>query len=137
MDIENLIRAKAAIFAGVSLLVKEVGLTIDAIEKVYIAGGFGNSLNVQKTILLGMIPDVAEDKYVFLGNTSIIGAYLSLMSDDLRVELEEIASKMTYIELSVIGSYMDEYMSAMFIPHTDYLSVFPSISEQVAKWIAA
>ncbi|QWR77754.1 ASKHA domain-containing protein [Candidatus Magnetomonas plexicatena] len=127
VDIENLIRAKAAIFAGVSLLVNEVGLTLDVIDRVYVAGGFGNSLNVAKTVMLGMIPDLPEEKYTFLGNTSIIGAYLALMSDTLRVELEEICSKMTYVELSVVGGYMDEYMSAMFIPHTD-MSKFPTVA---------
>ncbi|MBF0318372.1 MAG: DUF4445 domain-containing protein [Nitrospirae bacterium] len=127
VDMENLIRAKAAIFAGVSLLLREAGLSLDVLDKVYVAGGFGNSLNVEKAVMLGMIPDLPKDKYVFLGNTSIIGAYLSLMSDALRMELESIASKMTYIELSVVGDYMDEYMSAMFIPHTD-MSKFPSVS---------
>lgn len=135
VDIENLIRAKAAIFAGVTLLLKEVGLTLDTIEKVYIAGGFGNSLNVEKARMLGMIPDLPEEKYVFLGNTSIIGAYLALMSDKLRDELEDIASKMTYIELSVVAGYMDEYTSAMFIPHTD-LNNFPSIMGEVQSYIA-
>ncbi|MBF0456691.1 MAG: DUF4445 domain-containing protein [Nitrospirae bacterium] len=125
VDMENLIRAKAAIFAGVSLLLREAGLTLDVLEKVYVAGGFGNSLNVEKAVMFGMIPDLPQEKYVFLGNTSIIGAYLALMSDELRKELETIASRMTYIELSVVGGYMDEYMSAMFIPHTD-LSKFPS-----------
>ncbi|MEO5358939.1 MAG: ASKHA domain-containing protein [Nitrospirota bacterium] len=127
VDMENLIRAKAAIFAGVSLLLREAGLTLDVLEKVYVAGGFGNSLNVEKAIMFGMIPDLPSEKYVFLGNTSIIGAYLTLMSDSLRTELESIASKMTYIELSVVGDYMDEYMSAMFIPHTDFTK-FPSVA---------
>ncbi|MCG6551918.1 MAG: ATP-binding protein, partial [Candidatus Magnetominusculus sp. LBB02] len=127
VDLENLIRAKAAIFAGVSLLLREAGLTLDILEKVYVAGGFGNSLNIEKAVMFGMIPDLPADKYVFLGNTSIIGAYLALMSDTLRKELDSIASKMTYIELSVVGDYMDEYMSAMFIPHTD-LSKFPSVA---------
>ncbi|MBF0564811.1 MAG: DUF4445 domain-containing protein, partial [Nitrospirae bacterium] len=126
VDIENLIRAKAAIFAGVSLLINESGLTLEAIEKVYVAGGFGNSLHVQTAIMLGMIPDLPPEKYVFLGNTSIIGAYLSLMSDKLREELSRVASMTTYVELSVVGGYMDEYMSAMFIPHTD-MSKFPSV----------
>ncbi|MBF0515945.1 MAG: DUF4445 domain-containing protein [Nitrospirae bacterium] len=127
VDMENLIRAKAAIFAGVSLLLREAGLTLDILEKVYVAGGFGNSLNVEKAVTFGMIPDLPAEKYVFLGNTSIIGAYLTLMSDTLRTELESIASKMTYIELSVVGDYMDEYMSAMFIPHTD-LTKFPTVA---------
>ncbi len=127
VDIENLIRAKAAIYAGVAILLREVGLTLDVIEKVYIAGGFGNYLNIEKAIILGMLPDMPEEKFVFLGNTSIMGAYLCLLSNDLRKAVEDIASKMTYIELSATGSYMEEYMSAMFLPHTDS-SKFPSVS---------
>jgi uncharacterized 2Fe-2S/4Fe-4S cluster protein (DUF4445 family) len=125
VDIENLIRAKAAIYAGVSMLIKAVGLTPSAIERVYVAGGFGNFLKVEQAIALGMIPDMPLDKYVFLGNTSIMGSYLTLLSDDLRLELEGIAAKMTYMELSATPGYMDEYVSAMFIPHTD-MSLFPS-----------
>ncbi len=126
VDLENIIRAKAAIYAGVSLLLKEAGLTFDVIEKVYIAGGFGNYLNIEKAIILGMLPDMPKEKFVFLGNSSIMGAYLCLLSGKLRMEVEDIASKMTYIELSVMGTYMEEYMSAMFLPHTD-ITRFPSV----------
>jgi uncharacterized 2Fe-2S/4Fe-4S cluster protein (DUF4445 family) len=132
VDIENILRAKAAIYAGVSLLLKEVGLTPDVIEKVYIAGGFGNYLDVEKGIILGMLPDMPEGKFLFLGNTSIAGSYLSLMSEDMRNEIEEIASKMTYVELSASGRFMDEYMSAMFLPHTD-ISLFPSVKKLLEK----
>ncbi|MGE5893105.1 MAG: ASKHA domain-containing protein [bacterium] len=128
VDIENILRAKAAIYAGVSLLIKEVGLDLSAIERVYIAGGFGNYLNVRKGIILGMLPDLPEEKFRYLGNTSIAGAYLTLISAAMRTEAEEIASKMTYIELSVSGRFMDEYMSAMFLPHTD-ISLFPTVHQ--------
>lgn len=130
VDIENIIRAKAAIYAGVSLLLKEVGLTPDILDKVYIAGGFGNYLDINKGIILGMLPDLPVEKYLYLGNTSIAGSYLSLMSEDMRKEAEDIASKMTYIELSVSGKFMDEYMSAMFLPHTD-ISLFPTVQEML------
>lgn len=126
VDIENILRAKAAIYAGVTLLLKEAGFELDVIEKVYIAGGFGNYLNVDKAIILGMLPDLPKERFVFLGNTSITGAYLCLLSDKLRREAEEIASKMTYIELSVSRGFMDEYVSALFLPHTD-MNLFPSV----------
>ena len=131
-DIENILRAKAAIYAGVSLLLKEVGFGLDAIEKVYIAGGFGNYLNVEKAIILGMLPDLPREKFTFLGNTSITGAYLCLLSHELRVEAEEIASKMTYMELSVSRGFMDEYMSALFLPHTD-MALFPTVAGLMEK----
>lgn len=132
VDIENILRAKAAIYAGVSLLLKEVGFGLDAIERVYIAGGFGNYLNVDRAVILGMLPDVPKDKFSFLGNTSITGAYLCLLSEALRKEAEDIASKMTYMELSVSRSFMDEYMSALFLPHTD-ISLFPTVATLMAK----
>jgi uncharacterized 2Fe-2S/4Fe-4S cluster protein (DUF4445 family) len=128
VDIENILRAKAAIYAGVSLLLKEVGLTVEDVEKIYIAGGFGNYLNVERAIILGMLPDLPLERFSFLGNTSVAGAYLSLLSGDLRREAEEIAARMTYIELSVSRGFMDEYMSSMFLPHTD-ISRFPSVKK--------
>lgn len=126
-DVENLLRAKAAIYAGVTTLLGEAGFTIEAIERIYIAGGFGNYLNIGKAITLGMLPDAPEERFTFLGNTSITGAYLCLLSEELRNEAEEIASKMTYVELSVSGSFMDEYMSALFLPHTD-INQFPTVA---------
>lgn len=131
-DIENVLRAKAAIYAGVALLLKEVGLTVDALDRVYVAGGFGNYLNVEKAIILGMIPDMPIEKYSFLGNTSVAGAYLCLLSAELRKEAEDIASKMTYMELSVSRNFMDEYMSALFLPHTD-ISQFPTVSKLLSE----
>ena len=126
VDIENVVRAKAALYAGVSLLLREVGLSLDIVEKVYIAGGFGNYLDIHKAIMIGMLPDMPEDKFSFIGNASISGAYLCLLSDKMRREAEEIARKMTYMELSVSGGFMDEYMSALFLPHTN-IDLFPSV----------
>ena len=128
VDIENLVRAKAAIYAGVSMLLKEVGFPFEMIERVYIAGGFGNYINVEKAIVMGMLPDIPRERFKFMGNTSVAGAYLCLLSEDMRREAERVASMMTYIELSVKGGYMDEFMSAMFLPHTD-MGQFPSISQ--------
>jgi len=128
VDIENILRAKAAMYAGVSLLLKEVGFGLDAIERVYIAGGFGNFIDINKAIILGMLPDLTREKFSFLGNASITGAYLCLLSKELRQEAGIIASKMTYIELSISRSFMDEYMSALFLPHT-HLRLFPSVKE--------
>ncbi len=128
VDVENIIRAKAAIYAGVSLILTEMGLTVEDIEHVYIAGGFGTYLDVEKAIILGMLPDLPLEKFSFLGNTSVAGAYLTLLSPALREEAEDVASKMTYMELSVSGGFMDEYMSAMFLPHTD-MSKFPTVAK--------
>lgn len=132
VDIENIMRAKAAIYAGVSLLLKKVGLTLNDIERVYIAGGFGNYLNVEKAVIIGMLPDVPKEKFVFLGNSSVAGSYLCLLSDKMRNEAEEIARKMTNVELSVSRRFMDEYMSALFLPHTD-MNQFPTVEKLLAE----
>lgn len=132
VDIENILRAKAAMYAGISLLLKEVSLDLNAIEKVYIAGGFGNYIDIDRAIILGMLPDLPKERFSFLGNTSITGAYLALLSKELRQEAGIIASKMTNIELSVSKGFMDEYMSALFLPHTD-MRQFPTVSELLAK----
>jgi uncharacterized 2Fe-2S/4Fe-4S cluster protein (DUF4445 family) len=128
VDIENILRSKAAMYAGVSLLLKEVNLSLDSIERVYIAGGFGNYIDIDKAIILGMLPDLPKERFSFLGNASITGAYLSLLSKDLRREAGVIASKMTNIELSVSRRFMDEYMSALFLPHTD-MRLFPTVKK--------
>jgi uncharacterized 2Fe-2S/4Fe-4S cluster protein (DUF4445 family) len=131
-DIENIIRAKAAIYAGFSILLKEVGYTFDDIQKIYIAGGFGKFLDIEKAIILGMLPDIPREKFEFLGNTSITGAYLCSLSRKMREEAEEIARKMTYLELSVSRAFMDEYVSGLFIPHTN-IDAFPSVKKLMKK----
>ena len=131
-DVENVIRAKAALYAGVSVLLKEVGLSLDVVERIYIAGGFGNYLDIDKAIMIGMLPDLPEEKFSFIGNTSIAGAYLCLLSRQMRQEAEEIARKMTYVELSVLHGFMDEYMSALFLPHTN-IDLFPTVKKAYKK----
>jgi uncharacterized 2Fe-2S/4Fe-4S cluster protein (DUF4445 family) len=132
VDIENIVRAKAAIFAGISLLLKETGFAFHDIGNVYIAGGFGKYLNIEKAIIIGMLPDIPREKFRFLGNTSIAGAYLCLLSQNMRKEAEAIADMMTNIELSVSRSFMEEYMSALFLPHTE-ISLFPTVEKLLRK----
>ncbi|WP_083962533.1 ASKHA domain-containing protein [Thermodesulfovibrio thiophilus] len=119
-DIDNIIRAKAALYAGVSTLVGEVGITEKDIAKIYIAGGFGEFLDIRKAIKIGMLPALPEERFIFLGNTSLAGAILCLLSNPLRQKVEELAEYMTYIDLSSSKRFMDEYVSALFIPHTDF-----------------
>lgn len=129
-DIENIIRAKAAIYAGCSVLLKEVGFNFEDLHKIYIAGGFGKFLDIDKAIILGMLPDIPREKFEYLGNTSVTGAYLCMLSRWMRDEAEDIARKMTYLELSVSRSFMDEYVSGLFIPHTD-MNAFPSVKNLI------
>ena len=132
VDLDNLIRAKAAIYAGFATLLSQMGMTFADIDKLYIAGGFGRYIDVERAITIGMLPDLPAEKFQFLGNTSIMGAYFSLLCDKLRHEAEDIAKKMTYIELSVSRDFMDEYLSAMFLPHTN-LDSFPTAKKELEK----
>ncbi len=132
VDLDNLIRAKAAIYAGFSTLLSQMSMTFADIDKLYIAGGFGRYIDIERAIIIGMLPDLPVDKFQFLGNTSIMGAYYALLCDRLRHEAEEIARRMTYIELSVSRSFMDEYLSALFLPHTD-LNAFPTVKEELRE----
>jgi len=125
-DVDNIIRTKGAIYAGFSTLLKEVGFTFADVEKVYIAGGFGNYLDIERAITIGLLPDLPIERFEFLGNTSIMGAYMALMSRNLRKDVEEIARKMTYMELSVSHAFMDQYISALFLPHTN-AEAFPTV----------
>jgi uncharacterized 2Fe-2S/4Fe-4S cluster protein (DUF4445 family) len=126
VDIDNLMRAKAAIFAGFTVLGDSVGIPLETVEQVLIGGGFGQYINVEKAIQIGLLPDMPWERFQFLGNTSLKGAYLALLDHKNRAEINEIASKMTYIELSADNRFFDAFTSAMFLPHTD-MELFPSV----------
>jgi uncharacterized 2Fe-2S/4Fe-4S cluster protein (DUF4445 family) len=132
VDLDNLIRAKAAIYAGFATLLSHMEMTFAKVDKIFIAGGFGRYIDVERAITIGMLPDLPPDKFLFLGNTSIMGAYYGLLCDRMLHEAEEIARRMTYIELSVSRSFMDEYMQALFLPHTN-LDAFPTVKHQMRK----
>ena len=125
-DIENIKRSKGAIFSAAAILVKKFGLKFKDLDKIYIAGGFGTFLDIDSAISIGLLPDLDRKKFKFVGNSSLIGAREILLSYDTMKEAEEIARKMTYIELSKDPAYMDEYVSSLFFPHTD-LEKFPSV----------
>lgn len=131
-DIDNILRAKAAIYSGFTVLLQEVGLTFEEISKIYIAGGFGKFLDIKKAIIIGMLPDLEIERFEYLGNASVAGAYLCLISESLRKEAEEIAHRMTYIELSVSRTFMDEYVSGLFLPHTN-IGAFPSVAKLIKE----
>jgi uncharacterized 2Fe-2S/4Fe-4S cluster protein (DUF4445 family) len=126
VDIDNLMRAKAAIFAGFTVLGDSVGIPLDSIEQVLIGGGFGQYINVEKAVQIGLLPDMPWEKFKFLGNTSLKGAYLALLDRKNQAEISEIANKMTYIELSADNRFFDAFTSAMFLPHTN-MALFPSV----------
>lgn len=126
VDIANLIRAKAAIYAGFSVLTRSVGIELADVEQVLIGGAFGKYIDVEKAIQIGLLPDMPWDRFHYLGNTSALGAYAALLCADMRQAVVEIANKMTYLELSADNTFMDQFTSALFLPHTDTAS-FPSV----------
>jgi len=132
VDIDNLLRAKAAIFAGFTVLADSVGYPLETITKVLIGGSFGRYINVEKAVQIGLLPDMPWENFDFLGNTSVKGAYLGLIDHNLRQQIAEIAGKMTYIELSADNKFYDAFMSALFLPHTD-TSLFPSVAAAFEK----
>ena len=125
-DIENLKRSKGAIYAASSLLVKKLGLDFKKMKKFFIAGGFGTYLDIDKAVAIGLLPDLPRDRFEFIGNSSLVGAREILLSYEAMKKAEQIARKITYIELSTEPNYMDEYVSALFFPHTN-LERFPSV----------
>jgi uncharacterized 2Fe-2S/4Fe-4S cluster protein (DUF4445 family) len=132
IDIDNLLRAKAAIYAGFAVLADSVGVPMDMIEQMLIGGSFGKYINVEKAIQIGLLPDLPWDRFQFLGNTAVRGAYQALLDRRVRERIDDIAGRMTYIELSADNSFYEAFISAMFLPHTD-LSQFPSIASLMEK----
>jgi len=125
-DIDNLVRSKAGVFAAIQVLMESTQTKSDDLEAIYIAGGFGNFMNVRQAVTIGMLPDVPAEKIHFVGNTSVAGAKTVLLSRKALKTAEKIAKSMTYFDLMSHPGYMDEFIRANFLPHTD-LSLFPSV----------
>jgi uncharacterized 2Fe-2S/4Fe-4S cluster protein (DUF4445 family) len=125
-DIQNLLRTKAAVYAAGALMLRSIGLDLDAVSQVYVAGGFGRYLDLQKSILIGLLPDLPVERFTYLGNSALAGAQMLLCSAAARARVFEVARRMTYLELNVDPAYMSEYTAALFLPHTD-IERFPSV----------
>jgi uncharacterized 2Fe-2S/4Fe-4S cluster protein (DUF4445 family) len=140
VDIDNLMRAKAAIYAGFSVMAQSVGVDLADVSQMLIGGSFGQYINVEKAVQIGLLPDLPAppgaaspwDRFKFLGNTSIRGAYMALLSRDVRARLSEVAGMMTYLELSADNSFYDAFTSALFLPHTD-MTQFPTVEMALAE----
>ena len=127
-DIENLMRAKAAIFAGINVLVESLDFTLDAIEEIVVAGGFGHYLDLERVMALGMFPELPAERFVFVGNSSLTGARLIAHSQEMLEKADTVAAAMTYLELSVNSGFMEMYLSSLFLPHTN-LSLFSNTEQ--------
>jgi uncharacterized 2Fe-2S/4Fe-4S cluster protein (DUF4445 family) len=124
-EIENVIRAKAAIFSAAALMLDRVGLGFSDLDAIYIAGSFGRFLDIRQAVCIGMVPDVPHERYRYLGNSSLTGSYMALVSREHRRRQLETANRMTNIELSTEPEYMNQYTAALFLPHTN-LDLFPT-----------
>ncbi len=131
-DINNLVRSKAGVFAAIRVLMESTQTNLERLDGIYLAGGFGNFLNVRQAVNIGMLPDVPLEKIHFVGNTSIAGAKTVLLSRKALETAEKIANSMTYFDLMSHPKYMDEFIRASFLPHTD-LTLFPSVNLAAAK----
>ena len=125
-DIDNLMKSKGAVFAAIKSLTDYIGLTLDMIDTFYVAGGFGSFLNIPKSIAIGLLPDIPRERIKFIGNSSLTGARMCLLSEKAYENCVNISRSMTNIELSTYQPFTNEYIAALFLPHTDR-KLFPSV----------
>ena len=125
VDIDNFIRAKGAIFSAIDTMLQSVDMTVEMIDHVYVAGGIGSGINMKNAVNIGMLPDVELEKFSYIGNSSLTGAYAMVISDEANAKCVELGANMTYLELSTYPGYMDSFVAACFIPHTD-ARLFPN-----------
>jgi len=125
-EIGNLIKSKGAVFAAIKSLVDYVGLSFAQLDTIYVAGGFGSSLDIPKAVAIGLLPDIDTRRIQFVGNSSVMGARMALLSGLAFEKAIDISRKMTNIELSNYPPFMNEFVAALFLPHTDR-DLFPSV----------
>ena len=129
-DIENLIRAKGAMYSGCMTLLDEVGLSVKDLDHIILAGGFGSYVDLEKAITIGLLPETDPEKVTFIGNGSLMGARMSSLTNRIRKDVVEVTKKMTNFELSETSSFMDNYVAALFLPHTD-INQFPKLKQRL------
>lgn len=125
VDIESFIRAKGAIFSAIHVMLASLDMDVSVLEHVYVAGGIGSGINMENAVRIGMLPDIDRSLFEYIGNSSLSGAYAMALSEAADEKVHELASNMTYMELSTHPGYMDEFVAACFLPHTD-AALFPS-----------
>ncbi|WP_299976682.1 ASKHA domain-containing protein [Desulfobacula sp.] len=131
-DLDNLIRAKGAMYGAVLTLLKEIGLKVNDIEKIILAGGFGSYVDLESAITIGLLPEIEPEKVTYLGNGSLLGCKINSLTNALRRDVANVVNMMTNFELASTSSYMDHYMGALFLPHTE-LNYFPKVKERLER----
>lgn len=132
IDIENLIRAKGAIYSGCLTLLTEVGMGLPDLDRIILAGGFGSYVDLEKAMTIGLLPEIEPHKVTFIGNSSLLGAKMSSLTNRIRKDVVKVTRSMTNFELSETPSYMDNYVAALFLPHTD-VNQFPRLKERMRQ----
>jgi uncharacterized 2Fe-2S/4Fe-4S cluster protein (DUF4445 family) len=112
-DIRQLQLACAAIKSGVQLMLKSAGLSVQQLDGIYIAGAFGNYLNVRNTMAIGLLPSVGEGKVVFIGNSSLAGARLLLLAREERNKVESLVEKIRYLSLASDPEFQDHFIQGL------------------------
>jgi uncharacterized 2Fe-2S/4Fe-4S cluster protein (DUF4445 family) len=129
-DLDNLMRAKGAIYSGCMTLLEEVGLKMSDIDSIYLAGGFGSYVDLEKAMVIGLLPEIDHDRIRFIGNGSLMGARMSSLTNRIRKDVVEVTKRMTNFELSETASFMNNYVAALFLPHTD-MDQFPKLKARL------
>ena len=131
-DLDNLIRAKGAMYSAALTLLEEIGLKINDIEKIILAGGFGSYVELESAITIGLLPEMDPEKVTYLGNGSLLGCKINSLTNALRRDVANVVNMMTNFELASTPSYMDHYMGSLFLPHTE-LNDFPKVKARLEK----
>lgn len=130
VDLDNLIRAKGAMYAGYQTLLESVGMTFDDLDRVILAGNFGAYIDLERAICIGLLPDIDREKFYYLGNASLTGCQISLNDISRFRDRNDVSKLMTNMELSENPQFMNHYMAALFLPHTN-MSLFPTVQEKM------
>lgn len=130
VDIDNLMRAKGAMYAGYQTLLESVGLSFADLDQVILAGNFGAYLDLEQAVCIGLLPDIAREHFYYLGNASLLGCQISMSDMGRFREREATRQLITNMELSENQDFMQHYMAALFLPHTD-MRLFPSVQEKL------
>ncbi|MBC8438571.1 MAG: DUF4445 domain-containing protein [Deltaproteobacteria bacterium] len=131
-DLDNLIRAKGAMYSAALTLLEEIGLKINDIEKIILAGGFGSYIELESAITIGLLPEIDPEKVTYLGNGSLLGCKINCLTNAFRRDVGKVVSMMTNFEMASTHSYMDHYMASLFLPHTE-LNNFPKVKARLEK----
>lgn len=112
-DIREVQLAKAAIHAGINIMLKQMDAAIDDIYKIHLAGTFGNNIDIESALTIGLLPNVDREIIVFEGNAAGIGASMALLSEESRRKAEGLAKEIVHVELSADQGFIDEYLGNM------------------------